>query len=94
MFPGDLPESTYTDPDNPEVVLGRSEVERRKKYINQLEKELRDGENHPLTQLIKQCLQNAPTRRPTTKQLVTELQGMRADIEGPCGAVARIDAIR
>ena len=94
MFPGDLPESTYTDPDNPEVVLGRSEVERRRKYIDQLEKELRDGENHPLTQLIKQCLQNAPTRRPTTEQLVTELQGMRADIEGPCGAVARIDAIR
>ena len=94
MFPGDLLESTYPDPDNPEVVLGRSEVERRREYIDELEKELRDGEHHPLTQLIKQCLQNAPLRRPTTEQLVTELQGMRADIEGPCGTVARIDAIR
>ena len=94
MYPGDLLESTYPDPDNPEVVLGRSEVERRIVYIDQLEKELRDGERHPLIRLTKQCLQNAPSRRPTTEQLVTELQGMREDIEGPCGAVARIDAVR
>ena len=94
MYPGDLLESTYPDPNNPEVVLGRSEVERRKEYTDQLEKELRDGKQHPLTRLIKQCLQNAPSRRPTTEQLVTALQEMREEIEGPCGAVARIDAVR
>ena len=44
---------------------------------------------------MKQCLQNVPSRRPTTEQLVTELQGVRASIEGPCGsAVARADAMR
>ena len=53
MFPGDLLESTYPDSDNQEIVLARSEVERRKQYINLLEKELRDGENHPLTLLVK-----------------------------------------
>ena len=94
MFPGDLLESTYPDPDNQEIVLARSEVERRKRYINLLEKELRDGENHPLTLIVKRCLQNAPSRRPTTEELVTDLQGIRADIEGPCGAITRADAVR
>ena len=94
MFPGDLLEPTYPDPDNQEIVLARSEVEQRKRYINLLEKELCDGENHPLTLIVKQCLQNAPSRRPTTEELVTDLQGIRADIEGPCGAITRADAVR
>ena len=93
MYPGDL-ESTYPDPNNPEVVLGRSEVKCRKKYTDQLEKELCDGKQHPLTRLIEECLQNAPSRRPTTEQLVTALQEMREEIEDPCGAVTRIDAVR
>lgn len=33
VFPGNLLESTYTDPNNPDVVLGRSEIERRRQYI-------------------------------------------------------------
>ena len=94
MFPGDLLESTYPDSDNPEIILGRSEVERRRRCIDLLEKEFRDGEHHPLIFMVKGCLQNAPSRRPTTEQLVTELEGMRADIEGPCGVVARADAAR
>ena len=94
MFPGNLLESTYPDPNNPEEVVGRSEVERRRAYIERLEGELHGGEHHPLTQMVKQCLKNAPSRRPTTEQLVTELQGVRASTEGPCGAVARADAVR
>ena len=74
--------------------MGRSEVERRREYIEQLEKQLCDGEHHPLTQMVKQCLQNAPSRRPTTEQLVSELQRVRADIEGAYGELARLDAVR
>ena len=94
MFPGDLLESTYPDPYNPEIILGCSEVERRKKCIDLLEKEFRDGEHHPLIFMVKECLQNAPSRRPTAEKLVTELEGIRTDIEGPCGDVARADAVR
>ena len=94
MFPGDLLESTYPDPNNPEEVIGRSEVERRRTYIERLEDELRGGEHHPLTQMVKQCLQNLPSRRPTTEQLVAELQSVRTNIEGPYGAVAKADAVR
>ena len=94
LFPSDLLESTYTESDNSEVVLARSEVERRREYIELLEKEFNDGEHHPLTQMIKQCLQNAPSRRPTTEQLVTELKELKADIEGPYEELAKLDAVR
>lgn len=75
-------------------MLGRSEVERRRYYIERLQKEFHDGENHPLTQMVKQCLRNAPSRRPTTEQLVTILEGVKAGIEGSYGELAKLDAIR
>jgi hypothetical protein len=94
MFPGDLLESTYPNPSDHDIVLGRSEVERRRIYVDLLQKEFRDGENHPLTQMVKQCLRNTPSRRPTTEQLVTTLEGIKADIEGPYGQLTKLDAIR
>ena len=94
MFPGDLLESTYPNPNDHDIVLGRSEVERRRIYVELLQKEFRDGENHPLTQMVKQCLRNAPSRRPTTEQLVTTLEGVKADIEGAYGELVKLDAIR
>ena len=94
VYPDDLLESTYPDPNNPEVVLGRSEVERRREYINLLEKELLGGEQHPLTRMVKQCLQNAPSRRPTTEWLMTSLEEVRAAVEGPYGKFSKLDAVR
>ena len=94
IFPGDLSEATYPDPNNPETVIGRSEVERREEYIDQLERELCGGAHHPLTQMVKQCLWNSPERRPTTEQLVADLQRVRGDIEGAYGEFAKLDAVR
>ena len=70
-------------------MIARSEVERRERYFEQLERE-----QHCCTQLVKDCLHNSPSRRPIAEQLVATLEGLRADIEGPCGAVARADAVR
>ena len=94
MFPGRLLESTYTDPGNPDQIFGRSEIERRRECINLLERELRGGEQHPLTQMVKQCLQNEPARRPTTEQLLSSLKGMQDAIEGPYGRFSKLDAVR
>ena len=52
------------------------------------------GRQHPCVQMTKQCLHNSPSRRPTAEQLVATLEGMKVDIEGPYGAVARADAVR
>ena len=47
------------------------------------------GRNHPaLVELVKECLNNAPDRRPTTDDLLARLQRMRKEVEGGCGGSA------
>ena len=53
-------------------------------YIELLETHI--GSFHPtLVQLVKQCLHNDPRQRPTTEDLLTRLQGLRVEVEGPYG---------
>ena len=74
--------------------MGRSEEERRQEYIEQLEDRYPRGSRHPFVQLVKRCLKNNPSDRPTAEEVMSSLEEMKADIEGPCGEVARIDAVR
>ena len=93
MFPGDLLHHTYHDPDNPNKLIGRSEVERRQKYFDLLQQNLLGG-RHPFVQFTKDCLHTLPSKRPTSEQLVTLLKEIKSNIEGPCGELARLDAIK
>ena len=44
------------------------------------------GRYHPgLVELVKECLNNDPDRRPTTDDLLARLQRMREEVEGRCG---------
>ena len=49
--------------------------------------------HHPaLVELVKECLHNAPDRRPTTDDLLARLQRMREEVEGGYGGgVVRLD---
>lgn len=47
-----------------------------------------------LVQLIKDCLRDAPSQRLTAEQLVTALEEMKANTEGPYGELAKADAVR
>ena len=94
VYPGDLLEPTYTDPDDPRRLLGRTEVERRECYIEQLKRTFLRGELHPFVQLVKRCLKNEPHERPIAEELVTSLEEMKAEIEGPYGDIAKADAVR
>ena len=59
-------------------------MERRGEYIEVLEAQV--GSLHPgLVQLTKQCLHNAPDRRPTTDEVLDSLEGMRVEVEGVYG---------
>ena len=93
-FPGDLLEPNYPDPSNRGRLLAYSEVERRGKYFDSLERKLQESTGYPLVGMVKQCLENVPEERPTAERLVTVLEGMREDIEGPCGKLATVDAVR
>ena len=84
VFPGTLLPPTYPDPDNPGHVCGRSEVERRAEYIQPLREQL--GEQHPLLQLVCQCLHNTPTQRPSAEDLLQQLGTVRPQIDRTYGS--------
>ena len=80
VFPCNLLPHNYPDPDNPGRLVGRSEVERRTNYIKPLYKEL--GEQHPLVQLICQCLHNIPAQRPSAEGLLQQLEAQMEEAYG------------
>ena len=63
--------ATYVDPDT-KALCPRSEIDRRKESINQLEDLLGD-QNHPFVLLAKQCLHNVPGERPLASDIVSTL---------------------
>ena len=80
VFPGNLLPHNYPDPDNPGRLVGRSEVERRTDYIKPLYKDL--GEQHPLAQLVCQCLHNIPAQRPSAEELLQQLEAQMEEAYG------------
>ena len=44
--------------------------------------------------VVKQCLENIPEERPTAEQLVKVLEGLKGDIEGTCGELTIVNAVR
>ena len=70
VFPCELLPVTFYDDDG--KLCARTEVERRQKYIDQLEQQL--GGNHDLIKLIKQCLHNNFRMRPTADEIISVLE--------------------
>ena len=95
VFPGDLLEHNYPDPNNHRQLLPRSEVDRRGNYFERLERQLhQESAGYPLVGVVKQCLENIPEERPTAEQLVRVLEELKGDIEGPCEELTIVDAMR
>ena len=92
VFPGKLLQYTYRDPENPRSRLARTEVQRRNEYIKLLHQ--RQGEQHPLVLLVKQCLDDEPSERPSAQELFQQLEGMRIQIEDPYQPLTKLEAIR
>jgi hypothetical protein len=96
VFPGTLLASTYLNPGNFEDILGRTEIGRRKEYIDILEAQI--NHFHPdLVQMVKDCLHNAPQKRPITSELFTRLQGIRMEVDGNDqhqSSIAKLEVMR
>ena len=54
-------------------VLFNTELQRRKYYLEEIKLSLEDGANDPLYQLIVRCLQNEPSKRPSSSDIVETL---------------------
>ena len=76
MFPDPLA-PTYMD-DNDKIV-GRTELERRGNYMQEVRRQFREG--HPLVQMIQRCLKNRMRERPTIQQVMGWLEEARAEVE-------------
>ena len=44
--------------------------------------------------MIQECLDNIPSERPTCDEVTATLEDIRKTIEGPYGAVTKIDAVK
>ena len=60
-------------------MLGRTELERRGKYLQPILEQLQKG--HPLVQMIQHCLKNRMKERPTIQQVLQWLEQARAEID-------------
>ena len=92
VFPGTLLQYTYRDPENPRRRLARTEVQRRDEYIKLLHQQL--GEQHPIVLLVKQCLDDEPSERPSAQELLQQLEDVRSQIEDPYQHLTKLEEMR
>ena len=92
VFPKDPKAPTYFDPQT-NTVKGRTELERRSKYIDILHRQHFE-KNHPLVSLIELCLQNNVARRPTARQALEGIEEMKTGINYPYSNLSRLQLER
>ena len=72
-WPIPLMEMFCPDPDHPGRLIAVTEVDRRSDYLDRM------GKGHPLTALATRCFQNDPRLRPTTSEIVQEVEDANAN---------------
>ena len=61
------------------MMVGRTELERRANYMQQIHSQLRNG--HPLIVMIQRCLKNLPQDRPAVRQVVELLDEAKTEVQ-------------
>ena len=90
-FPCDLLEPNYTDEESG-LLKARTELERRDEYMQKIYSQLR--KDHPLIQMIKRCLHNAPARRPDIREVLRLLEQARAEIRDEESDMNKLELVR
>ena len=82
-FPCDPLAHNYTDEETG-LLVARTELQRRSKYMQYVNTQLRAcGQlrgDHPFIQLIQQCLQNVPAKRPSIREVLALIEVARGEI--------------
>ena len=65
--------------DDSGMMVGRTELDRRGNYMQQIHRLLREG--HPLIQMIQRCLKNRIRERPTIPAVLEFLEQARAEVQ-------------
>ena len=90
-FPCDPLHHTYTDEESG-LLKARTELERRDEYMQKIYSQLR--KDHPLIQMIKRCLHNAPARRPDIHEVLRLLEQARAEIRDEESDMNKLELVR
>ena len=88
QFPGDLLPSTYQD-ERTHRLTPRNEIERRSRYMENLGAMF--GRSHDLVQLVTQCLDYSPNRRPTASEAMERLQHISSHVEDAYHNMTRLE---
>ena len=88
-FPNKLLAPTYRD--ERRIIIGRTELERRESYMKVIRKQLR--ENHPLLQMIEECL-DFPEDRPSIVEVLHLLEEARADVRDEQTDMNKLELLR
>ena len=82
-YPCDPEEEAYVDEESG-LLVARTELQRRSKYMRDVNAQLRAcGQlrgDHPLIELIQQCLHNSPSKRPSIGEVLRLLEEARASV--------------
>ena len=89
-FPCHLPPPTYWE-DGQQCEIGRSELERRKQYVDLVRWQL--GEGHPLIQIIERCLE-VPDKRPKVHEILHLLEDARKEVKEELNKLELFQALR
>ena len=90
-FPCDPLHHTYTDEESG-LLKARTELERRDEYMQKIYSQLR--KDHPVIQMIKRCLHNAPARRPDIREVLRLLEQARAEIRDEESDMNKLELVR
>ena len=88
-FPCDLLAPTYRD--ERRRIIGRSELERRERYMRMIYRQLR--EKHPLLQMIEGCL-DFPEDRPSIREVLRLLEEARAEVRDEQTDMNKLELLR
>ena len=88
-FPCDLLAPSYRD--ERRRIIGRSELERRERYMRMIYRQLR--ENHPLLQMIEGCL-DFPEDRPSIREVLRLLEEARAEVRDEQTDMNKLELLR
>ena len=80
-FPHDLKPHTYFD-ETTQRIIGRSEIERRQEYIEQMYEAF--GETHLLVKLTLDCLEYLPKNRPSALEVLRRLDVVGGTVPQNC----------
>ena len=87
-FPADLLPYTYPDPANPGRPAARTELERRKQYVDKCAAKL--GKKSSLMTQVCACLDDIPSRRPSAGEILEQLMATEHSEKQVYGQVRKL----